>query len=61
MDKEFKDLMEKKYEELKGAKWHDAPFPMDEYEANIWHRGRLELMQWVLEMMPSEENDHVDE
>lgn len=57
MDKEFRDLLEKRFVELQKAKWNDAPFPMDEDEAAIWHRGRLELMQWVLEMMPTEEEN----
>lgn len=55
MDKEFRDLMEKKFVKLKTAKWYDAPFPMDEHEARIWNQGRSELMLWVLEMIPIEE------
>lgn len=54
MDKTFRDLMEKKWAEVKKAEWVDAPFPMDEYEARIWNRGRRELMQWVIEMMPED-------
>lgn len=53
-NEEFKTLLEEKYEELKKAEWHDAPFPMDEYEVSIWHRGRQELMLWILEMYPNE-------
>lgn len=57
MDKEFRKLMEDKYEELKKQDWRDAPFPLDVYEAAHWNAGRLELMRWVIEMMPTERND----
>jgi hypothetical protein len=52
MDKDFWELLEKKWVEIQAAEWSDAPFPMDEYEAMLWNRGRRELMQWVIEMMP---------
>ena len=57
MDKELRDLLGKRFIQLQKVEWHDSPFPLDEYEASIWHRGRLGLMQWVLEMMPTEEEN----
>lgn len=57
MDKEFRNLMEWKFKELKKADWSHAPFSLDPAEAAIWNRARLELMQWVLEMMPEETKD----
>ena len=56
MDKEFRKLMEERFSEMKKVGWHDAPAFLDQKEAIIWLDGRLELMQWVLEMMPEEEN-----
>lgn len=57
MEQAFRDLLEAKWEEIRKADWRDAPFPYDTQEAAIYNRARRELMQWVIEMMPVEEEN----
>ena len=33
------------------SKWENAPFPLDEEQAALWHRAQLEAYRHALEMM----------
>jgi hypothetical protein len=44
-------LIEEALEEALAGRHEDAPFPLDEKEAELWHRAQAEAFQYCLEMM----------
>lgn len=47
---EFVKLLEAKIVEVRDPA--NVPFGFDPSEAKLWRRGRLSILQWVLEMLP---------
>lgn len=53
-DEQVRELFEMALTRAIAADPLDAPFPLSQEQASIWHQARASAFQWVLEMLPSE-------
>lgn len=51
MNPEVIALFERALAAAQKADYADAPFPLNEQQAALYHRTRADLLQWVLEML----------